>query len=797
MGFTRLKFVLQIIFVLCFVGTFAITATAQDYYPTVVGNTWVFLDADGSQERTYTIEEAEGEADGIIILRIYTETLGTDTVDDDVYYISDDNGDLLLHRTHLDEGAFGIAAAILDPPSLFFPADLPIGRTWDVKTITELDLVGTANTTSTITVVDIEDIETPAGTFENCVKLEIFRKVVTAVTTLRLTSYQWLAPDVGPVKYVDDQEIVYELQSYTLFGEQHVEDPPTETPEIEEPPVEIPEIEEPPVETPPIETPEIEEPPVEIPTDQEPIVELPPGIPSITEQEFEITLTNLTVGEPGIGGQIFSPPIFATHLPGAKLAPLGEPAIPALVALAENGDVSGILQIATAIAANTDVSENLLIPGNSVTVKLKGNQINTSLTVAAMLVSTNDGFIIADGIPLFDEDGKPVTTTLELMTYDAGSEDNTELASDIPGPVGLDADADPEGSNARVPTEGGVVSVHPGIQGVGDVGEAFAWTEPTAMISIKPVSDEVPVPESNFDITLAQGLNMISIPLMPSEPYSAKSLSTKLGASIVIKLDAATQTFVGYSYAEEGDGFEIDGNSGYIVNTPAGGKFTFSGTAWMNDSEPKAAPQISNIDNAWAFIVTTDLHGVQNSQAYTITAKNLRTGVVATERVKSNRSSVSAVWADMNRKSVVQIGDKLEIALLDEHGTIVSGPFERTVQSADIHNAFLTVQLQVGDVRPKNTILGQNYPNPFNPETWIPYQLSHDSDVTINIYDVSGQSIRTMNLGHQSIGSYMAPAAAAYWDGKNGEGEFVSSGIYFYTLQTKNFSATRRMVILK
>lgn len=782
-----MKFVLQLAFIICLVGSFAITATAQDYYPTVVGNTWVFLSADGAERRTYTIEEAEGEAEGIIILRIFTETLGTDTVDDDIYYISDDNGDLLLHRTHLEEGTFGIAAAILDPPALFFPSDLPIGRTWDVVTTTELNLVGTANTTSTITVVDKEDLETPAGTFENCIKLEIKRKVVTAVVTLRLTSYQWLAPDLGPVKFVDDQDIVYELQSYTLLGE----------PQVEEPQVEEPQVETPQVEEPQVETPQVEEPQVETPTEQEPVVELPPGIPSISEQEFEITLTNLTVGEPGMGGQIFSPPIFATHLPGEKLAPLGEPASPVLVALAENGDVSGILQVATAIAANTAVSDGLLIPGNSVTVKLKGNQINTSLTVAAMLVSTNDAFIVADGIPLFDENGNPVSTTLELMAYDAGSEDNTELGTDIPGPVGLDADADPEGSNARVPTEGGVISAHPGIQGVGDVGETFAWTEPTAMLSIKPVLDEVPVPESNFDITLVQGLNMIAIPLMPSEPYSAKSLATKLGASIVIKLDAATQTFVGYSYAEEGDGFEIEGRSGYIVNTPAGGKFTFTGTAWMNESEHAAAPKIINIDNNWAFIVTSDLHGLQSGKSYTITAKNLRTGVIATEKVNSEKESVSAVWADMNRKSVVQIGDKLEITLLDEHGTIVSGPFERTVQTSDIHNAFLTVQLKVGDVRPKETILGQNYPNPFNPETWIPYQLSRDSDVSIMIFDVSGQSIRTMNLGHQSIGSYMTSGTAAYWDGKNGAGEFVSSGIYFYTLQTKNFSATRRMVILK
>ena len=291
---------------------------------------------------------------------------------------------------------------------------------------------------------------------------------------------------------------------------------------------------------------------------------------------------------------------------------------------------------------------------------------------------------------------------------------------------------------------------------------------------------------------------MISIPLMPAEPYTAKSLAMMLGASVVIKLDAATQRLVGYSYAEEGDGFDVDGSSGYIVNTPAGGVFTFTGTAWQNKSDDAAAaPKVSTAKDAWAFVITSALQDKENGATYTVVAKNLRTGVVATEKVADEKASVSAVWANINRKSVIQVGDKLEIALLDKRGTIVSGPFQRTVTTSDIQNAYLSVQMRVGDVRPKETILGQNFPNPFNPETWIPYQLNRDTNVTVQIYNVSGSAVRTLNLGHKSIGSYMTTSTAAYWDGKNNAGEHVSSGIYFYTLQTDKFSATRRMVILK
>ena len=183
--------------------------------------------------------------------------------------------------------------------------------------------------------------------------------------------------------------------------------------------------------------------------------------------------------------------------------------------------------------------------------------------------------------------------------------------------------------------------------------------------------------------------------------------------------------------------------------------------------------------------------------AYTLVAENLRTGTIATENVTSATRRSSAVWADLNRKSVVEAGDKLEVALYDERGNIVSGPFQRTVSTADIRNAFLNLQLNVGDVQPKDTILAQNYPNPFNPETWIPYQLSEAAEVSIHIHNVAGHLVRTLDLGLKPTGAYMTPATAAYWDGKNSVGERVASGIYFYTLQTANFAATRRMVILK
>ena len=98
---------------------------------------------------------------------------------------------------------------------------------------------------------------------------------------------------------------------------------------------------------------------------------------------------------------------------------------------------------------------------------------------------------------------------------------------------------------------------------------------------------------------------------------------------------------------------------------------------------------------------------------------------------------------------------------------------------------------------PEETTLLANYPNPFNPETWIPYQLAESAEVTLTIYDINGQLVRHLAMGHQAAGMYQSRSRAAYWDGRNQLGEPVASGLYFYTLTADKFTATRRMLILK
>ena len=126
----------------------------------------------------------------------------------------------------------------------------------------------------------------------------------------------------------------------------------------------------------------------------------------------------------------------------------------------------------------------------------------------------------------------------------------------------------------------------------------------------------------------------------------------------------------------------------------------------------------------------------------------------------------------------------------------------KTAQAEDdgslvFRQGIANLQRLLTTLSPLQTVLLANYPNPFNPETWIPYQLAAAADVSLTIYTADGQRVRKLSLGHKPAGIYESKSRAAYWNGKNNNGEFVASGLYFYTLTAGDFTATRKMLIMK
>ena len=98
---------------------------------------------------------------------------------------------------------------------------------------------------------------------------------------------------------------------------------------------------------------------------------------------------------------------------------------------------------------------------------------------------------------------------------------------------------------------------------------------------------------------------------------------------------------------------------------------------------------------------------------------------------------------------------------------------------------------------PTETQLLPNYPNPFNPETWIPFELSQDSKVSVTIYNVAGTPVRSIRVGYLEAGSYVSQSKAIYWDGRNSSGETVAAGLYFYQLTADAFTEIRPALIVK
>ena len=299
---------------------------------------------------------------------------------------------------------------------------------------------------------------------------------------------------------------------------------------------------------------------------------------------------------------------------------------------------------------------------------------------------------------------------------------------------------------------------------------------------------------SIFSMHLSKGLNMLSVPLKPTVHMTARSLAVKTGATTVITLDTANQVFVGWTPNAPDDGFPIEGAKGYIVNLPQTRAIVFTGTAWTHQTPAPTAPFATTSSQTWAFVVNGYLEGIQQFDGYIVKVRNHRTNTVMTSQVRGNYFAVAT--ADLNYRSVIEVGDTLELIVTDTHGNIASETFNFRVNAANLEDAVMNVTLD-GIGTPKRSRLLQNYPNPFNPETWIPYHLAEAGTVSLAIYDATGKLIRTLPIGYQSAGFYQRQGRAAYWDGRNALGEPVASGVYFYQLTTPAFQQTRRMLILK
>ena len=195
--------------------------------------------------------------------------------------------------------------------------------------------------------------------------------------------------------------------------------------------------------------------------------------PVFARGTFEVTITNVSKTQ-------FTPLLVATHNSDIAFFQAGAPASDELALLAEGGDIN---PLATVLSGSDDVgsmasSEGLLMPGQSVTLQLDADRRFERLSLAAMLLPTNDAFVALNSIAVPRTFNRPMRVI--AFGYDAGSEPNDELCSNIPGPTCGGAGPSPEAGGE------GYVSISAGIQGVGDLAPAqYDWRNPVAIVTIE------------------------------------------------------------------------------------------------------------------------------------------------------------------------------------------------------------------------------------------------------------------------------------------------------------------------
>jgi hypothetical protein len=219
-------------------------------------------------------------------------------------------------------------------------------------------------------------------------------------------------------------------------------------------------------------------------------------VPSAMARDYEVTITNLTDGQP------LTPPVVATHEGKHAVFDVGQPASVGVREIAENGNSAPLLAFLDAdpfdqFGGFAESSTGPLVPegvpgdemfDQSATLEVSGKRSEQRLSWVSMLICTNDGFTGVDGVKLPDKVGK--ATTKMTDGYDSFTELNTEDYADIVPPcqglIGDTSGEDGTGVSNPALAEGGVIAHHAGIEGGADLDpEIHGWEDPVAEIRVE------------------------------------------------------------------------------------------------------------------------------------------------------------------------------------------------------------------------------------------------------------------------------------------------------------------------
>ena len=313
--------------------------------------------------------------------------------------------------------------------------------------------------------------------------------------------------------------------------------------------------------------------------------------------------------------------------------------------------------------------------------------------------------------------------------------------------------------------------------------------------------------DGSSTIALSQGLNLVALPLNNSRINRVSDLFALDGIGgnvpVIILTDDGEFKLVGR--ADDPGDIEITGGQSFILTAQRAAIVEISGEAWTNVAGTSAAPQgaltgieVGDTTPVLALRGSIVDEGTGVSKAgFRVKVKNLSTDRALSTVTGDEGNSYQLTVVDIETGRAATVGDILEVSVQSPNPFIGVKPLRYTVTAEDVKRGLTQLPELVAYEIPAETELLRNYPNPFNPETWIPYRLAEDAFVSLTIYNRVGQIVRTFDVGHQTAAVYENRSKAVYWDGRNGLGEQVASGVYFYHLSAGDFSATRKMLILK
>jgi sugar lactone lactonase YvrE len=286
-------------------------------------------------------------------------------------------------------------------------------------------------------------------------------------------------------------------------------------------------------------------------------------------------------------------------------------------------------------------------------------------------------------------------------------------------------------------------------------------------VSDNPGSNSIWKIDSNNERILFAELAMSSFTISPSnEIYATGRIGSQSGI-FLIKSNGQVETFaVGFIDAL-GLAFDIQGN------------------LYVSDKKHNSVTKISGFPDGLIRGFVKDVINNRPVKNARISIKSNYPIVLGTE-VKTDSTGFYSIHAAPRTYS-----------LMASFGANNSSTQQATISIDDTLNINFDINIPTNidlishDI-PKYYELSQNYPNPFNSETKIKFQIPKTSNITLKIYNVNGQEIKTLLDKPKQAGYY-----SSIWEGLDNSGKIVSSGIYFYVMKSKYFTRIKKMTLIQ